>query len=158
MGELMTSTDCERFGHEWEQGRCIDCGLRTHLAVPAKEMLLDDPEVCPFFGALTFDGLAVTPTDDIYLIVRTGPVRVYFGPDRYGVARGGSVMMAAMRTWQSPPSPEAFPAIMLWLASCWQITQSEISSAEGDASAALDSLPAHMAEWPAPTEPSPVSP
>lgn len=146
MGEHMISTDCERFGHEWESGRCIDCGLRTYLAVPAREMLLDDPEVCPFFGALTFDGLAVTPTDDIYLIVRTGPVRVYFGPDRYGVARAGSIMIAAMRTWQTPPRDEVLPAIMLWLASCWQITQSEISSAGGDSELALHRLPTHLTE------------
>lgn len=52
------SVYCDPSGHEWVRGRCLNCAsIRTHFAVPAREMLFDKPLVGPAYGALTFDGI-----------------------------------------------------------------------------------------------------
>jgi hypothetical protein len=59
----------------------------THFRVPGREMLLDQPECCPSYGGLSFDGLAIDENDGVHLIVRTTSARAYLGPDLPIVAR-----------------------------------------------------------------------
>lgn len=124
------SVDCARSGHEWVRGRCQDCGsVRTHFAVPAREMLLDEPLVCPAYGALTLDGIAVTNHDEIHLIVRTVTARAYFGADAEAVAQRSILLIAALHRSPQPPRPTAEVEILAWLASCWELALAEIADA-----------------------------
>lgn len=46
---------------------------RPHFAVPgAREMLLEEPQACPAFPDLTFDGLALAPDGGRHYLVATG--------------------------------------------------------------------------------------
>lgn len=136
-----TSVDCERFGHEWEQGSCIDCGAQTHFRVLAREMLFENALPCPQYGALTFDGLAITATDDVHLILRTAAARAYFGPDAATVTRHGLILLAALDHSDLPPNPQARPHIMMWLSTCWTIAIGQIQ----DAATERDLAAAHAA-------------
>ena len=68
----------------------------THFQVPAKEMLFDEPQCCPLYGALTFDGLASDDRGRLYLVVRTAAARAYLGPDSPTVARRTHILVAAL--------------------------------------------------------------
>lgn len=77
----------------------------AHFAVPgAGEMFLDEPQSCPAFPGLTFDGLAVAPDGRRhYLMVTIRPpgkpaVRAHLGPDPDTVAQHGLILVAALRS------------------------------------------------------------
>lgn len=111
---------------------CLDAGgatPRTHFAVPAREMLFDEPEVCPAYGGLTFDGIAVTAADEMHLILRVPTARAYFGPDGETISRRGLILLAALRDSALPPRPADMPMLMLWLMTCWTTTLAEIEAA-----------------------------
>jgi hypothetical protein len=42
-------------------------GIVTHFRVTAREMLFDQPECCPIYGGLSFDGLAIDENDGVHL-------------------------------------------------------------------------------------------
>jgi hypothetical protein len=57
-----------------------------HFRVAAREMLFDQPECCPTYGGLFFDGLAIDGQEGRHLIVREASARAYLGPELPDVA------------------------------------------------------------------------
>lgn len=106
----------------------------VHFAVPGvREMFLDEPQPCPAFPGLTFDGLAVAPDGRRhYLIVTIRPpgkpeIRAHLGPDPDTVAEHGLILVAALRTHRSLPSDSGRDvALLSWLAACWLETAAEL--------------------------------
>lgn len=128
---------------------CLDAGgatPRTHFAVPAREMLFDEPEVCPAYGGLTFDGIAVTAADEMHLILRVPTARAYFGPDGETISRRGLILLAALRDSALPPRPADMPMLMLWLMTCWTTTLAEIEAAGTKSAPALLSAAAAVGD------------
>ena len=90
-------------------------------------MLFEAAEACPFYGGLTFDGLAIEPASDgdrLHLIVSTGHpaggVRAYLGPDAATVARRGLLLVAALTRNPAAPLPHDRAAQVLeWITWCW---------------------------------------
>ena len=100
-----------------------------HFHVPAaSEMLFEAAQACPFYGGLTFDGLAIEPAPDgdrLHLIVSTGHpaggVRAYLGPDAATVARRGLLLVTALARNPAAPLPTDRAAQVLeWIAWCWE--------------------------------------
>lgn len=88
----------------------------------AREMLWDEPEVCPFYGGLTFDGIAVEPDqlgDRLHLIIRTSTARAYLGTSPETTLRRAAVLVAALRHSPQPITGTQAVLIMQWLADCW---------------------------------------
>lgn len=111
----------------------------AHFAVPGvREMFLDEPQPCPAFPGLTFDGLAVAPDGRRhYLMVTIRPpgkpaLRAHLGPDPDTVAHHGLILVAALRTHRSLPSDSGRDvALLSWLAACWLETAAELDDATG---------------------------
>lgn len=110
----------------------------AHFAVPGvREIFLDDPEPCPAFPGITFDGLAVAPDGRHYLMVTIRPpgkpeIRAHLGPDPDTVAQHGLILVAALRTHRTLPSDSGRDvALLSWLATCWIETAAELDDATG---------------------------
>ena len=110
---------------------------KVHFAVPAaREMLLDEPQTCPAFPGLTFDGLAVAPDGRRhYLVISIRPprkptVRMHLGPDPETIARHGLILVAALRTHGDHLAGlEVGAGVLAWLATCWTETAAELNHA-----------------------------
>lgn len=74
--------------------------MHTHFQVDARELLLDQPERCPFYMPLALEGIAVTPTGQHHLVLNTPAARFYAGPD---TANRGTPGTAARR--RAAPRP-----------------------------------------------------
>lgn len=111
----------------------------AHFAVPGvREMVMDEPQSCPAFPGLTFDGLAVAPDGRRhYLIVTIRPpgkpaIRAHLGPDPDTVAQHGLILVAALRTHRILPSDSGRDVGLLsWLATCWLETAAELDDLIG---------------------------
>lgn len=112
---------------------------RVHFAVPGtRELLLDEPQACPAFPGLTFDGLAIVPDGQRhYLAVTIRPpnkpmLRVHLGPDPETIARHGLILVAALRSHGGDlAAPEVGASILAWLAVCWTEAAAELGHAAG---------------------------
>lgn len=134
--------------------------LVAHFAVPGvREMFLDEPQPCPAFPGLTFDGLAVAPDGRRhYLMVTIRPpakpaVRAHLGPDPDTVAQHGLILVAALRSHRALPSdPGRDVALLSWLATCWLETAAELDdvteTSDEHSEAVVAPLPASAASRP----------
>src|SRR6478609_510702 len=102
----------------------------THFRVPGREMLFDQPECCPSYGGLSFDGLAIDENDGVHLIVRTTSARAYLGPDLPVVARRAHILAVALVDAGSIDTERA-GSVIAWLGECWTAAANEIAQAAG---------------------------
>lgn len=80
--------------------------LRTrsrHFHVPARELLFDVPELCPYMPGLAMVGVAVTETEQHRIILdEMGPAtsvdRFYLGPTQDHVGRRSRILAQALRS------------------------------------------------------------
>ena len=103
-------------------------GAVTHFRVTAREMLFDQPECCPIYGGLSFDGLAIDENDGVHLIVRTTSARAYLGPELPVVARRAHILAVALVDSGVIDTDRA-GGVITWLGECWTATNSEIAQA-----------------------------
>lgn len=103
-------------------------GTVTHFRVPAREMLFDQPECCPIYGGLTFDGLAIDTEEGVHLIVRTTSARTYLGPDLPVVARHAHILAVALVD-SGVINTERAGGVIMWLGECWTAATDEIAQA-----------------------------
>jgi hypothetical protein len=101
-------------------------------------MFLEEPQPCPAFPGLTFDGLAVAPDGRRhYLMVTIRPpgkpeIRAHLGRDPDTVAHHGLILVAALRTHRTLPSDSVRDVTLLsWLATCWLETAAEFDDVTG---------------------------
>ena len=109
----------------------------THFRVPGREMLFDQPECCPSYGGLSFDGLAIDENDGVHLIVRTTSARAYLGPDLPVVARRAHILAVALVDAGSIDTERA-GSVIAWLGECWTAAANEIAQAAGLAAGDVD--------------------
>src|SRR6476619_5306344 len=102
----------------------------THFRVPGREMLFDQPECCPSYVGLSFDGLAIDEHDGVHLIVRTNSARAYLGPDLPVVARRAHILAVALVDAGSIETERA-GSVIAWLGECWTAAANEIAQAAG---------------------------
>ena len=105
-------------------------GTVTHFRVTAREMLFDQPECCPIYGGLSFDGLAIDENDGVHLIVRTTSARAYLGPELPVVARRAHILAEALVDSGVIDTDRA-GGVITWLGECWTAATSEIAQAAG---------------------------
>jgi hypothetical protein len=105
-------------------------GTTTHFRVPAREMLLDQPECCPIYGGLSFDGLAIDEKEGVHLIVRTTSARAYLGPDLTVVTRRAHILAVALVD-AGVIDTERAGGVITWLGECWTAATNEIAQAAG---------------------------
>lgn len=110
---------------------------RVHVARPdARRMLLNQPEPCTYFPALTLAGTAPTPAGDHYLIVTlrrpgSATVHTHLGLDPAMIARHGLLLVAGPDAHHDLPGGLVDRAAILgWLADCWTSTLTEAAAAE----------------------------
>jgi len=102
----------------------------THFRVPAREMLFDQPECCPIYGGLSFDGLAIDADEGVHLIVRTTSARAYLGPELPDVARRAHILAVALLE-SGVIDTERAGGVITWLGECWTAATSGIAQAAG---------------------------
>ena len=105
-------------------------GAVTHFRVTAREMLFDQPECCPIYGGLSFDGLAIDENEGLHLIVRTTSARAYLGPELPVVARRAHILAVALVDSGVIDTDRA-GGVITWLGECWTAATSEIAQAAG---------------------------
>lgn len=104
-------------------------GPRTHFADPAaREMLLDEPQVCPWYPHLSLLGLAITPAERIYLVLNTPTTRFYAGPDTATLTRTTEIMRAALQRGRPHLDPDLGDGVALWVELCWDAALDEVVS------------------------------
>jgi hypothetical protein len=104
-------------------------GTVTHFRVTAREMLFDQPECCPIYGGLSFDGLAIDD-DGVHLIVRTTSARAYLGHELPVVAKRAYILAVALVDAGVIDTDQA-GGVIRWLGECWTAVTSEIAQAAG---------------------------
>ena len=109
----------------------------THFRVSGREMLFDQPECCPSYGGLSFDGLAIDENDGVHLIVRTNSARAYLGPDLPVVARRAHILAVALVDAGSIETERA-GSVIAWQGECWTAAANEIAQAAGLAAGDVD--------------------
>lgn len=93
---------------------------RRHFHVAARELLLDQPDRCPFLPALTLDGLAVTSGGQHYLVLTLGLDRVYVGPDDQTVRRRAQVLSLALHQGVAALDPTRADLVGWWITAAWE--------------------------------------
>jgi hypothetical protein len=93
-------------------------------------MLFDQPECCPIYGGLSFDGLAIDDNDGVHLVVRTTSARAYLGPELPEVARRAHILAVALVDSGVIDTDRA-GGVITWLGECWTAATSEIAQAAG---------------------------
>ena len=102
----------------------------THFRVPGREMLFDQPECCPSYGGLSFDGLAIDAEEGVHLIVRTTSARAYLGHELPVVARRAHILAVALVDSGVIDADRA-GGVITWLGECWTAATNEIAEAAG---------------------------
>lgn len=73
--------------------------MSRHFHVPAREMLFLEREACPVYPPLGFEGVAVTPALEHYVVLTLLPgVRSYLGPTQVLAERQTEILVAALMT------------------------------------------------------------
>lgn len=103
--------------------------MHTHFQVDARELLLDQPERCPFYMPLALEGIAVTPTGQHHLVLNTPAARFYAGPDTATVARRAQLLGAALRRGRAGLSVDLAAAASAWVELCWESVVDELVDA-----------------------------
>lgn len=123
--------------------RELERGTVTHFEVPGREMLFDQPECCPIYGGLSFDGLAIDTEQGVHLIVRTTSARAYLGPELPVVARRAHILAVALVDSGVIDADRA-GGVITWLGECWTAANSEVAQAAGLTAGQLITRPS----WP----------
>lgn len=109
-----------------------------HFHVPAEEMLFtefDDVEVCPYYGGLTFDGVAIErhpgEADRLHLILSTDTARAYFGPDATAVARRALLLVGGLMRRADALPAERGAQVLEWITQCWESATDTVAEVAG---------------------------
>ncbi|MEN3124037.1 hypothetical protein [Janibacter sp. LM] len=105
--------------------------VRRHFHVPAREMLLEDPQRCPWLPGLTMVGVAVTDDEQHHVILELGTRsvdRFYLGPTQDDVTRRAQVLAHALRQWPRMSTPHA-SLIQDWVLMTWDSLLDELVAA-----------------------------
>ena len=103
--------------------------MYTHFDVDAHELLMDQPEQCPFYPPLVLEGIAVTPGGQHHLVLRTPSARFYAGPDTATVTRRAQLLAAALRDGRPGLSVALADAAAAWVDLCWESVVDELVDA-----------------------------
>lgn len=98
----------------------------TRFAVPARELLLDEPSPCPFHPALALLGVAIDPAGGHHLVLDCAGVRFYTGPDTRSVARRSEILAAALRDGRTGLSSRAAIGAAAWMRCAHEVLVDEL--------------------------------
>lgn len=118
----------------------------TYFTQPgALEGRFTEPVVCPAFERVTLDGLAMTPTGALFLVLTVPGARAHFGPTVREVNRAAALLAVALID-SGTPRPQAFDTAA-WILTLWAALAVE-------SAAALDDLDPNRIDPTHPREPT----
>lgn len=100
-----------------------------HFHVPARELLLQPPQRCPYLPGLVMVGLAVTTREQHHIILELGNStaadRIYLGPTREQVRQRAQILAQAL---QQLPGIDSFHADLVrdWTTQTWDSLVDEL--------------------------------
>jgi len=101
----------------------------TRFAVPARELLLDEPSPCPFHPALALLGVAIDAAGGHHLVLDCAGVRFYAGPDTCSVTRRSEILAAALRDGRTALSSRAAIGAAAWVRCAHEVLVDELVDA-----------------------------
>lgn len=102
----------------------------THFAAPgARELLLDEPEACPWYPRLVLTGLAIAPGEEVHIILSTPLLRAHLGPDTATVARRAAIVAGALEAGRPHMDPALATATADWILLCWEMAVEQVAEA-----------------------------